>query len=83
MEPIEQESTIPGSSRLDRTLAAGEVLGFALSARALLLLGLLGTFVVAVMAMIYQTVAALEVLGISGMFLVLPVAWLEIRRRSA
>lgn len=58
------------------------MLGFALSARALLLLGLFGTFVVAVMAMIYQTSFALYVLGISGVFLVLPVAWLEIRRRA-
>lgn len=83
MEPIEQETPPTGSSRLDQILKAGEVLGFALSARALLLLGLLGTFVIGVMAMLSQTSWALAVLAVSGTFLVLPVAWLEIRRRSA
>jgi hypothetical protein len=35
------------------------------------------------MAMLSQTSWALAVLAVSGTFLVLPVAWLEIRRRSA
>lgn len=83
MEPTEQETSPTGSSRLDGMIAAGQLLGFALSARVLLLLGLLGTFVIGVMAMLSQTSWALAVLAVSGTFLVLPVAWLEIRRRSA
>jgi hypothetical protein len=55
-----------------------------LSARALLLLALLGAFALATMAMLSQTTAALEVLIGYAITTVLPVAYLETRRgRSA
>jgi hypothetical protein len=60
-----------------------KALGLALSARALLLLSLLGAFILAVMAMEAQSLASLEVLIIYGIFTVLPVAYLEIKRRAA
>lgn len=56
-------------------------LGFALSARALLLLSLIGAFVLSLMAIQSQTLPALEVLIAYCVFTVLPVAYLEIRRR--
>ena len=51
-----------------------------LSARALLLLSLLGAFVLATMAMMLQTTAALAVLIGYATFTVIPVAYLETRR---
>ena len=70
------------ASTLDVAVAAFTGLGFALSARALLLLALIGAFVLAVMAMQSQTLAALETLIAYAVFTVIPVAYLEIRRRS-
>jgi hypothetical protein len=58
------------------------VLVEALSARAILLLSLIGAFVLAYRAMSLQTVASLEVLGLYGGFAILPIAYLEIRRRQ-
>lgn len=57
-------------------------LGYALSARALLLLSLVFSFVLAIMAMNNQTMFSLYVLVAGAGFSVLPVAYLEIRRRS-
>lgn len=57
-------------------------LGYVLSARALLLLALIGAFVLAVMAMVWQTLAALEVFSAYAIFAVIPVAYLETRRGS-
>ena len=71
------------SSTLDLALTAAKLFGFALSARALLLIALVGAFVLAVMAMLAQTPAALEVLIAYAMFSVIPVAVLEVRRRAA
>ncbi len=58
------------------------VLVEALSARAILLLSLIGAFVLAYRAMSLQTLASLEVLGLYGAFAILPIAYLEIRRRQ-
>ena len=69
--------------RYDVMLAAFGAAGLALSARALLLLALVGAFVLAIMAMQSQTIAALEVLAIYGVFAILPVAYLETRRGRA
>ena len=55
-------------------------LGYALSARALLLLALLGAFVLAVLAMEGQSVMGLWILGVYSMFTVVPVTVLEIRK---
>ncbi len=62
-------------------MAAFKSAGYILSARALLLLSLLGAFVLAVMAMLWQTLPALEVLIAYAMLAVLPVVYLETRRR--
>ena len=62
-------------------MAAFRSAGYILSARALLLLALIGVFVLAVMAMIWQTLPALEVLIAYAILAVLPVAYLEARRR--
>jgi hypothetical protein len=63
-------------------VAAFKALGYTLSARALLLLALLGAFVLAIMAIIQQTPASLEVLIAYAIFTVIPVAYLETRRNG-
>lgn len=67
-------------TKLDTATAVLKAAGFALSARALLLLSLIGAFVLALQAMASQTVAAMEILAIYGAFTILPVAYLETRR---
>ena len=69
-------------STLDVVLAAFAALGYALSARALLLLSLVGAFVLSLMAISSQTLPALEVLIAYCCFTVIPVSYLEIRRRQ-
>lgn len=78
-QPIPTQVPVAASS-IDATLAILKAAGFALSARALLLLSLLGAFVLALEAMSSQTVASMEILGIFGVFTVIPVAYLETRR---
>jgi hypothetical protein len=62
-------------------VTAFKALGFALSARAILLVALLGAFVLAVMAVNSQSIISLEILAVYGIFGVIPVAYLEARRR--
>lgn len=62
-------------------LAAFAGLGYALSARAILLLTLLGAFVLAVLAMMQPTDLRLWALVIYGVLAVLPVAALEAFKR--
>lgn len=64
-------------------IAAFGGLGYALAARSLLLLALIGGFVLAVMAMEQQTLASLEVFVAYALGAVLPVTILELRRRNA
>lgn len=78
--PITPSPTI--SSTLDVVVTAFTGLGYALSARGLLLLSLVFSFVLAVMAMRDQTYMALGILIAGSVFTVLPVAFLEVRRRS-
>jgi hypothetical protein len=76
-------SQLPQSpSTLDVVVVAFTGLGYALSARMLLLLSLIGVFVLAIMAMMDQTLPSLEVLIAAAAFTVLPAAYLEIRRRQ-
>jgi len=88
MEAIQQPlapqtvPTPPQSSTLDVVVAAFAGLGYALSARALLLLALIGAFVLSVMATTTQTLSSLYVLIAYCLFTVIPVAYLEIRRRQ-
>ncbi len=63
-------------------MAAFTGLGYALSARSLLLLSLVFSFVLAVMAMNSQTMFSLYVLVAGAGFSILPVAYLEINKRS-
>ena len=70
------------SSTHDAIVATFKSLGYVLSARALLLLALVFSFVLAVMAMISQTQFSLYVLLAGSAFTVLPVAYLETRRRT-
>ena len=72
----------PQPSTLDVVVGAFAALGYALSARALLLLALIGAFVLSLMAITSQTLPALEVLVAYCCFTVIPVAYLEIRRRQ-
>ena len=72
----------PQPSTLDVVVSAFAALGYALSARALLLLSLVGAFVLSLMAITSQTLPALEVLVAYCCFTVIPVAYLEIRRRQ-
>jgi hypothetical protein len=69
-------------STLEVVVAAFGALGYALSARALLLLSLIGAFVLAVMSVTTQTRASLYVLVAYCVFTVIPVAYLEVRRRQ-
>jgi hypothetical protein len=87
--PTEVQSTpptlippAPQPSTLDVVVGAFSALGYALSARALLLLSLIGAFVLSLMAITSQTLAALEVLIAYCCFTVIPVAYLEVRRRQ-
>ena len=73
----------PASSTPDPLMSALQAVGFALSARALLLLALVGAFVLAVMAMLAQTLPSLEVLIAYAIFTVIPVSYLEVRRRQS
>jgi len=70
------------SSTPDAIVATFRALGYVLSARALLLLALVFSFALAVMAMLSQTLFSLYVLLAGSAFAVLPVAYLETRRRS-
>lgn len=56
--------------------------GHVLSARALLLLSLVGAFVVALRCVEIQTPLAAAMLGVYCLLTVGPVAWLEHARRS-
>lgn len=65
---------------MEVVLAAFSALGFALSARALLLLSLVGAFTLAWYAMSKGGVLPLVVLGVYAVFTVIPVTLLEIRK---
>lgn len=69
-------------SAIEVTLQAYAALGYALSARALLMLALVGAFVMAVLAIHSQTVFSLIALGLYCAFAILPVAYLEARKRG-
>jgi hypothetical protein len=63
-------------------VAAFRSLAYVLSARAMLLISLVFGFILAVMAMISQTQFSLYVLLVGSAFTILPVAYLEARRRA-
>ena len=67
---------------LEVLLTSFAALGYALSARSLLLLSMIGAFVLAIFAAMAQTMATLEVLIAYSLLVVLPVVFLEFRRRE-
>jgi hypothetical protein len=67
---------------MDVVLAAFAALGYALSARALLFLSLVGAFVLGVFAMAGTSWLRLVTLLVYGLLTVIPTAWLEYRRRE-
>jgi hypothetical protein len=72
--------TSPPSKSYETAIAVLQAGAFALSARALLLIALLGAFALAWQAMASQTTISIVVLAIYGLFAILPVAYLEARR---
>lgn len=69
-------------TRDDHLIAAFRALGFALSARALLLLTLVGAFVLACGAMWSPSAVRIGVLALYSVMTVIPVTILEIRKRA-
>jgi hypothetical protein len=67
---------------MEVVLAAFTALGYALSARSLLLLALIGGFVLALLAIGAQTQATLFVLVAYCILLVLPIVYLEVRKQA-
>ncbi len=83
MPPRETTGPAPKASpQMSVILTAFQGLGYALSARSLLLLSIIGAFVLAVMSLQRETQASLWVLIAYGVLVVLPIVWLEIRRRG-
>lgn len=70
------------NDKLDATLAVAKQLGFALSARALLFVALIGAFILGLSAMIKGGWMSLAVLIAYSLFTVIPIAYLEVRRRA-
>jgi hypothetical protein len=81
IQPLPNPSP-PTSSNLDVVVAAFTGLAYALSARSLLLLSLVFSFVLALKAMDAGTMFGLYVFVAGAVFTVLPVAYLEARRRT-
>jgi hypothetical protein len=71
----------PDTGRVSAVIEAFTALGYAFSARALLLLALLGAFVLAVIAATHETTASLYVLIAWCVLTILPIVFLEVRRR--
>ena len=72
----------PQPNTLDVLLAAFTALGYAISARALLMLAIVGAFVLAVMAILSDKIPALVALGLFAALVVIPMCILELRRRE-
>lgn len=81
MIPISQ-TELPAST-LEIAAASFRLAGLALSARALLLLSLIGAFVLAMRVIDNQTPLALGVLVAYGCLTVLPFSYLEVRKGRA
>ena len=75
------ETTKSPSRTFETTAAIFSALGFALSARLLLLLTLVGAFVLGLEAMSLQTTMGLYVLAAYCCFTVVPVTYLEVSKR--
>lgn len=76
--PPEQTIVIQRQEVSDVLLAAFSAMGYAVSARFLLFLSMLGAFALAVMALRQPSVFSLVVLGMYSGLTVLPLVWLEL-----
>jgi hypothetical protein len=76
----ESANAAPAHDPFETPRVVIQAAAFALSARALLLIALLGAFALAWQAMSSQTTISIVVLAIYGAFTILPVAYLETRR---
>lgn len=84
LTPAEIRSTAPtpaAYSTLDVAVAAFAGLGYALSARSLLLFALIGAFGLALIAMHDQTMQTLVVLFVYCVFTIPPMVYLEVRKQ--
>lgn len=82
-EPPQAPPAVSGPDALDVVLAAFTGLGYALSARALLLLSIVGAFVLAVLVIQTDKVVPLIVLIGYCALVVIPLCILEYRRRES
>ena len=83
MREEQQQAISGGQSGIDLALTAFAALGYALSARALLLLALIGAFSLAVMAENNGTAMSLGILIAYAAFVIVPIVVLEIRKGKA
>lgn len=81
-EPTDPQPAPYRAETLDVVVAAFGGLAYALSARALLLVALLGAFALAVMAMLRQGYMPLLVLVAYACLTVIPATILEVRKRQ-
>lgn len=79
--PSTGAETAPVYSTLDVAVAAFAGLGYALSARSLLLFALIGAFGLALIAMHDQTMQTLVVLLVYCVFTIPPMVYLEVRKQ--
>jgi hypothetical protein len=79
LTPEPAEPREPSTSEV--LLLAFQSLGYALSARALLMLALVGAFTLGVMAMLNGKLMSLAILAVYAVLTVIPMVVLELRKR--
>lgn len=81
---VGRQQAVPSKAdTMDVMLAAFQALAFAVSARALLMLSIVGAFVLAVLAMEAPDGMRLGILIAYAILVVVPMCFLEFRRREA
>lgn len=73
----------PKAEVSDVLLAAFAALGYAVSARFLLFMSIVGAFALAVMSMLHPTVMSIVILGMFCLLTTLPLVWLELRAKRS
>ena len=81
-EPTDPQPEPYRADTLEMMATAFGALGMALSARAILLLSVVGAFILAVLAMMSPTTVKLGVLAVYAVLVVIPCVVLEIRKRQ-
>ena len=80
-EPAPGVTVVKEPALLDVVLAAFSGLGYAVSARALLLLAMIGSFTLTTLVMWNPTILRVVVLAVFTVLVVLPLVYLEVRKR--